>query len=49
MFILWKGRVDPELASTVTYGLTVETVFMEDNLTRLQVIAKEEEEGNVIQ
>ena len=39
-----EGRVDPELASTVTYGLLVKTMFMEDDLTRLRVIAKEEEE-----
>ena len=37
-----EGCADPELASTVTYGLTVKTVFMEDNLTRLRVIAKED-------
>ena len=30
-----EGRVDPELASTVTYGLIVKTVFMENNLTRV--------------
>ena len=35
--------VDPELASTVTYGLIVKTVFMKDNLSQLRVIAKEEE------
>ena len=35
--------MDPELASTVTYGLIVKTMFMEDNLTRLRVIAKEED------
>ena len=38
-----EGRVDPELASTVTYGLTVKIMFMEDNLTQLRMIAKEEE------
>ena len=38
-----EGRMDPELASTVTYGLIVKTVFMEDNLTRLRGITKEEE------
>ena len=27
-----EGHVDPELASTVTYELTVKTVFVEDNL-----------------
>ena len=37
-----EGRVDPELASMVTYGLAVKTVFMEDNLTRLRGIAKVE-------
>ena len=37
-----EGCVGPELASTVTYGLIVKTVFMEDNLTRLRGIAKEE-------
>ena len=35
--------MDPELASPVTYGLVVKTMFMEDYLTRLRVIAKEEE------
>ena len=30
-----EGRVDPELPSTVTYGLTVKTMFMEDHHTRL--------------
>ena len=39
-----EGRVDPELASTVTYGLTVKTMFVEDNLTQLRVITKEEED-----
>ena len=37
-----EGRVDPDLASTVTYGLTVKTVFMEYNLIRVRVIVKEE-------
>ena len=36
-----EGCVDPKLASTVTYGLTVKTMFMEDKLTRLRGIAKE--------
>ena len=36
-----EGRVDQELASTVTYGLTVKTMFTEDNLIRLRGIIKE--------
>ena len=36
-----EGHVDSELASTVTYRLTVKTVFMEDSISQLWVIAKE--------